>query len=91
MNIHDIDDSMSQLAADAKAAMAQAGAYTGLMLAPRTDLVASAGKMLCGKKWLDENNAICDCIPGTCPDPICDLCNDTGGIASASRCPECQP
>jgi hypothetical protein len=64
MTIHDIDDSMSQLAADAKAAMAQAGAPTGF---------------LCGGKWI---------ITG---DPVCDLCNDTGGIASASRCPECQP
>jgi hypothetical protein len=65
MNIHDIDDSMSQLAADAKAAMAQAGKPTGF----------------CGERWLATGS----------PFPACEICNDTGGIASASRCPECQP
>jgi hypothetical protein len=33
---------------------------------------------LCGGKWISTG------------EPACDLCNDTGGIASASRCPECQ-
>jgi hypothetical protein len=63
MNIHDTDDSMSQLAADAKAAMSFAGKPTGF----------------CGQKWIDTGN------------PICDLCNGSGGIASACVCPECQP
>jgi hypothetical protein len=62
--LQDIDDSMSQLVRDARAAMAQAGAPTGF---------------LCGAKWISTG------------DPICDLCNGSGGIASACVCPECQP
>jgi hypothetical protein len=63
MTTHDIDDSMSQLAEDAKAAMSFAGKPTGF----------------CGQKWISTGN------------PICELCNDTGGIASACVCPECKP
>lgn len=42
--------------------------------------MAQAGKPtgFCGQKWLGTNN------------PICIVCNGTGGIASASRCPECE-
>lgn len=36
---------------------------------------------MCGDRWLETGS----------PFPACDLCNGTGGIASASRCPECQP
>ena len=39
---------------------------------------ASKPTGFCGQKWIETG------------DPFCIVCNDTGGIASASRCPECE-
>lgn len=44
--------------------------------------MAMSGKPtgFCGQRWLDTGSPF-----------ECEVCNGTGGIASASRCPECQP
>lgn len=43
--------------------------------------MAMAGKPtgFCGQKFINTGN------------PECEVCYGTGGIASASRCPECEP
>ena len=53
----------------------------GQLTAHAKAAMALAGKPtgFCGQKWISTGN------------PICELCNDTGGIASACVCPECQP
>jgi len=101
MNTHDIDDSMSQLAADAAAAMAMSGKPTGFSLhpsGPANTCTECQWSDACGvlhpnPGMLAEDKDGWFCIrcghPPEChKQPIaCEVCNGSGGIASACRCP----